>query len=200
MRTKVEGFVFAGGQGKRMGTSKAALKFGESTFLERAVATLQTTADRVRVVAASSRQVSLPGVEVVTDKIAGAGPVGALYSALLESETDFNLILPCDTPLVKSRLCRAVLAASDGFDAVIPLDGKGRLQPVHGCYSFRCRDPLLEMLKKGERRLHMVSSLDCLRIRLLPAAEAGISDRCFFNVNRPADLEKLGRMMKKAAR
>jgi molybdenum cofactor cytidylyltransferase len=53
------------------------------------------------------------------------------------------LILPADLPLVQSATLRAIAAALEGCDAVVPVFAGQRGHPVG--FSARCRDALLNL-------------------------------------------------------
>jgi molybdopterin-guanine dinucleotide biosynthesis protein A len=84
------GFILAGGQSRRMGRDKAALNWGNRSLLDHMVHLLSTVADRVRVV----------GRGDLPDRVAGKGPLGGILTALEASETEENLVVAVDLPLL----------------------------------------------------------------------------------------------------
>jgi molybdopterin-guanine dinucleotide biosynthesis protein A len=102
--SSLTGFVLAGGASRRMGRPKASLQLDGEHMLERQIRVLRSVARRVAVVGSS------PGCPVkfdapcFPDAIAGRGPLGGIYTALLECRTEFSLVLGCDLPFVNSRL------------------------------------------------------------------------------------------------
>src|SRR5215207_2671871 len=89
-RSSTNGFILAGGQSRRMGTDKATLKWGETSLLDHMLQLLSTVADRVSVVGRGN----------FPDAIAGKGPLGGILTALQTTDSDFNLFLAVDLPLL----------------------------------------------------------------------------------------------------
>ena len=78
--------ILAGGLAKRMnGANKAHLRIGAERIVESQLRLLRRVADPVFIVSNRSKDFSDLGVEVVPDAIAGAGPLGGIYTALLAS-------------------------------------------------------------------------------------------------------------------
>lgn len=90
------GFILAGGESRRMGRDKAALEWGNGFLLDHMVQLLSTVAGRVRVV----------GREELPDRIPGKGPLGGILTALEATDTEENLIVAVDLPLLTEAFLR----------------------------------------------------------------------------------------------
>ena len=88
--TSTNGFILAGGQSRRMGQDKAALRWGSGSLLDHMTLLLSTVADPVRVV----------GRGDLPDRISGRGPLGGILTALETSDREANLVLAVDLPLL----------------------------------------------------------------------------------------------------
>jgi len=88
--TSTNGFILAGGQSRRMGRDKAALKWGTGSLLDHMTQLLSTVADPVRVV----------GRGQLPDRIPGKGPIGGILTALETSDREANILLAVDLPLL----------------------------------------------------------------------------------------------------
>jgi molybdopterin-guanine dinucleotide biosynthesis protein A len=100
----VSGFVLAGGKSLRMGRDKAIMEFQGHTLLEHMVRLVSTAASPVRIV----------GRENLPDKVPGCGPLGGIQTALDVTESEWNLFVAVDLPLLTSEFlkwfCRRLVA------------------------------------------------------------------------------------------
>ncbi len=190
-----EGFILAGGKSGRLGRDKAFLRYRGSPLIELARRCLVSAGLSVTVVADSRERFRSLGLPVVVDRVSGAGPLGAVFTALTASRSQDNYFIPCDTPLVAPRLYRILARAGRDFDVVVPRDAAGGLHPLCAYYSRTAADPIRRLLETGARRVDSVLEAEDLRVHVLPAVEWKLPDEGFLNVNTPADWELLQRKM-----
>src|SRR5262249_42771698 len=129
------------------------------------------------------------GVRVVADAIAGAGPLGGLYTALLDAGHDRVLVLACDLPFVSAALLQRLATesgTSEEIDAVVPRTARG-LEPLCAVYRKACAGRARAQIARGD--LRMTALLADLSVRELGhdalAPEHG--EALFENVNTPHD-------------
>lgn len=190
-----EGFILAGGKSGRLGRDKAFLRYRGSPLIELARRCLESAGLPVAIVADSRERFRSLGLPVLVDRISGAGPLGAVFTALTASRSQDNYFIPCDTPLVPPRLYRVLARAGRDFDVVVPRDAAGGLHPLCAYYSRNAADPIRRLLETGVRRVDSVLEAEDLRVHVLSAAEWNLPDQGFLNVNTPADWELLQRKM-----
>ncbi len=177
-----------------MGRAKATLRFGRTTMLERIVAELGRVFSEIVIAAApegvDAFRPGFAGITVIRDKIAYAGPAGALERGLRAASNDVAFACSCDLPMLKAGVARELCLMIGDHDAVIP-EVAGRLQTLHAAYRKRCAESLAAMRQAGEPRLRRI--LDSIRARIVPEDELRRLDpdlRSFLNVNTPADYER----------
>lgn len=199
MDANFSGYVLAGGRSSRMGRDKAFLEFSGDTFLARAVEVLQTVCrERVKIVL-NRRQTDFiekipAGIPAVFDVYAERGALGGIHAALADCRTGCAVIIACDLPFVSveaiKNLSEMALAA-ERFEAVIPRQPDGRLQPL--CAVYRAE----KCLAKLEKYISQSSSnavrdfLETLDAKIVDANTLADDENLFFNVNRPADFESI---------
>lgn len=188
-----EGFILAGGKSGRLGRDKAFLRFRGSSLIESARRCLESAGLPVTIVADSRERFRSLGLPVLVDRVAGAGPLAAVFTALTASRSRDNYFIPCDTPLVPPRLYRVLARAGRDFDVVAPRDSKGGLHPLCAYYSRTAVDPIRRLLEAGARRVDSVLESEDLRVHVLSARAWDLPDEGFLNVNTPADWERLQR-------
>src|SRR5262249_49462405 len=92
----VNGFVLAGGKSLRFGRDKALLDWHGRTLLQHMVELLASVTDQVRVV----------GRYPLPDLVAGCGPLSGILTALETSETDSNIVVAVDLPLLTKEFLK----------------------------------------------------------------------------------------------
>lgn len=181
-----------------MGRPKETLILGGESMLDRQIRLLRSVASRVAVIGGANDNTGGCNVIRVPDVFPGRGPLAGLYTALLQSRTEYNLILGCDLPLVNERLLRylADRAAASGSDITVPRSRDGRLQPLCGVYRRRCLHAIRSRLSTGENKLRsFFSMVRCDVIPWADLARAGFPPSVFQNMNTPEEYECVRRMI-----
>ncbi|HEX5475917.1 MAG TPA: molybdenum cofactor guanylyltransferase [Vicinamibacterales bacterium] len=188
-RAPVAAAILAGGRARRMGgTRKWALVVDGARIIDRQLAALAGLADPVLIVAPDPAPFAGLPARVVADRVAGAGALGGIYTAVAESPHDRVLVLACDLPFVsRAWLQRLVDASTEGIDAVVPRTARGR-EPLCAVYAKGCEAPIAAQLRRGDLRAAHLP--DGLRVRELgpeTLAEYDPDGLLFVNVNTPHD-------------
>lgn len=192
----VTGFVLAGGASRRMRRPKASLQLDGESMLERQIRLLRSVARRVVVVGGAAGHLDKFNVPIVPDVVANRGPLGGIYTALLESRTEFSLILGCDLPFVKRNLLALLMlrAGAGRSDVIVPRTWDGRLQTLCTVYRRRVRYAIRTRLNEGQYKLSgFFPMVRCTIISWRELADAGIHAHVFDNMNSPEDYESARR-------
>jgi molybdopterin-guanine dinucleotide biosynthesis protein A len=172
------GFILAGGQSRRMGRDKAALKWGPGSLLDHMVQLLSTVADRVRVA----------GRGELPDRIPGKGPLGGILTALEATETEENLIVAVDLPLLTPAFLREFHTRFLASPRPLMACRVGETFPL--CLGVRkclC-DEVARRL--ADDNLAIQAFINETNAEIL---EGGIDSSIFANANSPEDWEGLQR-------
>jgi molybdopterin-guanine dinucleotide biosynthesis protein A len=191
---EISAAILAGGRATRLqGADKASLLVGGRRIIERQLAALAEVAGEVRIIVAAgagdaARYADL-GVPIVADAVAGVGPLGGLYTALLEARYDRVLVLACDMPFVPAAVLQHLVIESgtgEQVDAVVPRSGAG-LEPLCALYRRQTAPAVRALIDSGERR--MTALLARLRVRAIDEGAFAPYDggTLFMNVNTPHD-------------
>jgi molybdopterin-guanine dinucleotide biosynthesis protein A len=191
-RPPITGAILAGGRSSRLGTNKALVTLGGRPIIRRVLSALTTALPEVMIIAADPVAYADLGVPVLPDRVAGAGPLGGLYTALIESRLPHVFCIACDMPFAHPAVIAALAARAAEADVVVPESADG-LEPLHAVYAQGCLPALAALLASGERRVAALFELERVRVCRVPAAALLALDpsgRAFDNVNTP---EELGR-------
>lgn len=176
------GFVLAGGRSVRMGRDKALLSYRGGRLLEHVAGVLsEVLPAHVAIVGDPSRYGCI-GYPVLSDRIAGCGPLGGIHTALSVSPTDWNLVVACDMPNLEAAVLRTLVARAmrSKTDCVTACGPSGDPEPLCAVYHRRCL-PVLERAIR-DKRLKMRNLLSELKTEPFPVDAAMLA-----NLNTPAE-------------
>lgn len=153
---RVGAIVMCGGRSRRMGTSKAWLRFGEEYLLQRVVRLLTDALEPVFVVSARGQRLPrLPdNVEVIQDRVADCGPLAALAAGLdaISPQADAAFVSGCDAPFLRAEFVLRLARLADEADITVP-HASGRLHPLAAVYRVSVLPVIQKMLNDGTLRL-----------------------------------------------
>ena len=188
-QNKVSGVVLAGGLARRMGQQdKGLILFNDKPLVSYALTAMKPLVDELLISAnrnrAIYRQLGYPVISDASDSY--DGPLAGILSAMQATQNPILLIMPCDSPLVKTEhLARLLSALTDDTDIAAAYDGQ-RLHPVFAALKTSLQTDLQQYLNNGERKLqywfnrHAVIKVDFSQ-----------TPEIFANINTHEELEAL---------
>ena len=198
---KFDGFILIGGRSSRFGTDKAFAEIDGRSLARRALDTVRLALPdtRVTMVAGTDAQFAIEAIQLkagfIFDLYPNRGPLGGLHAALAHAETPWLFLMACDFPLMESALIACLAEKVSGeYDAVIPRQPDGRLQPLCGFYNVGKCSAVVDALIQLPRSVSMHDVLEGLNVRIVSGEEYGsitAATDAFLNVNRPQDLDSL---------
>ena len=176
-----------------MGSDKALLTFHDQTLLARALNTTAAVAGRVVIVGPPQRYATYG--QVIADVYADCGPLGGIHAALSGTETDFNLVLSVDMPLMTAQFMEWLLErARNASEWMVVPDALGGQQPLCAVYRRPVQALAEQALKDGDYKIgHMFTRAPTLLIPEAEMRDAGFSPEIFRNVNTAEEYEALVR-------
>ncbi len=205
-------FVLAGGKSTRMGRDKALLEVDGQPLIALALERLRALGLTPRI--CGVRPDLTRFAEVVPDNFPQSGPLGGIEAALAASDTELNLFLPVDAPLIPIEFLHWLMQRAEESKAVatIPVAG-GREQPLSAVYSRRLLPGLRAAMGAGHLKImtavreaaaSLGEAVDLFVVEDLEAAlppgvwpeDPPLCD-WFLNVNAPGDLEAVSAHLKK---
>jgi molybdopterin-guanine dinucleotide biosynthesis protein A len=176
-----------------MGTDKALLTFGEKTLLQLALEKAKLVSSATIIVGARERYGCYG--EVIEDRFPGCGPLGGIHAALCATETDLNLVMSVDMPLMSSGfLWWLVEAAASGQELAVVPEARQRLQPLCAVYRRAAKSVIEQALLLNEFRVSSIfAKIPTHYIHEDALIAAGLSPEIFVNLNTPAEYEAAGR-------
>ncbi len=150
----ITGIILAGGKSSRMGSDKGFLELNNKPFVQYSIDAVTPLVSKIIIVSDHSTYDSF-GLTRVTDHIKDAGPISGIYSGLEASDTEYNLILSCDIPLITSEVLEKLIHEIDSTTEIIQAESNGKSMPLVALYKRSVKTKFLELLQNEERRLRI---------------------------------------------
>ncbi|HJZ39078.1 MAG TPA: molybdenum cofactor guanylyltransferase [Bacteroidales bacterium] len=186
----VTGIVLAGGESSRMGQDKSLMLFRDQPLICYAIDSLQPVCRKV-VISSNKAVYDFTGCEVWPDEMSVNAPMIGIYTCLRRSESEWNLVLSCDMPLVDTRLLEFLLTGCIDTDLVVPDHDGNCVEPLCGVYNKRLI-PLLEKLihVQDYSLMHLIREARS-RLIVIGTELAFYRPNMFLNVNTIEDFRLL---------
>jgi len=184
----VTGVILAGGVSSRMGANKALLKIGNTPLIETIYRKLCRIFRDVIIITNTPGEYAFIPCRTAPDIFPDVGSIAGLHSGLVNSSTERIFVVACDMPLLNAELIRRLCAVDGEWDAVVPVNDAGYLEPLHAIYARSSLDGIQEALDQGNKSILLL--FDRIRIRKVEWEEiSGIEGAAesFRNVNTPED-------------
>jgi molybdopterin-guanine dinucleotide biosynthesis protein A len=198
MYDNITGIILSGGYSSRMGEDKALLKAGNQTIIERISILLKSLFSNVIIITNTLSDYKFLNVPLYEDIYKHKGPLSGIHSGLVNSKTESNFIISCDTPLITKQLVKYIVDFSSNKPVRYCADSHHQ-HPLVGLYSrkllqeiekvFKSTDYSFSSKEKKYSLRNFLKNVDAeiIQIEQLPF----YSNKILFNVNSPTDLLKL---------
>jgi len=174
-----------------MGTDKAFLEIRGQSLLKNALELAQIVTSDVRIVGNSARFSEFG--TVVQDVYADRGPLGGIHSALTSSDTELNLVMGVDLPLLDGRFLQHLIHIAENSDALVTVPQvNGYYEPL--CAVYRKEFGTLADAALAANRNKVDALFSGVPIRVVSDDElvaAGFSSAMFRNINTPEDWKQI---------
>ena len=156
-QTKVTGVILAGGLARRMNNQdKGLLPYKGRPLVSYAIAAFTGVTDQIIINANRNREhyqaFGLPVVADQTDNF--DGPLAGVLTAMIYTDADVLVVVPCDSPLIKAEHLQKLLAvcAENAADVAVAFDGV-RLHPVFLAIKTSLKTSLENYLSSNQRKV-----------------------------------------------
>jgi molybdopterin-guanine dinucleotide biosynthesis protein A len=192
--------IIAGGPARRLGgVTKPLLEIAGQTIADRQLAVLRPLFPRILAVASDPAPWRARGVEVVGDRVPGAGPLAGL-SAALEAAGDAEAVvcLAGDLPFLSPALLAALRDRAPEAEALAPRPG-GHAEPLCARYAVRARAVVDARLGAGRLAVHeLLAELATVWLPDQALAALDPEGLSFVNLNTPDDLRRAEELARRA--
>lgn len=127
-------FILCGGKHSGTEPDKGLLLFQNKPFIEHIIQAILPITAAIKLVTITKEYDYLP-YQKIPDIITDKGPLGGIYTALTNSETEFNLILSCDIPLISTALLSELISKHNQEAGITVFASESKTHPLIGIYS-----------------------------------------------------------------
>lgn len=182
----ITGIILVGGKSSRMGVDKGLLYYKGEHFISTIINAVKPLVKEI-ILVGNNPAYDRFDLKRVEDIMPDSGPLAAVYTGLTHSNTQHNLILSCDVPLITPFLLEILLKEWTPGDEVVQFSTNGKKTPLVALYQKSIQDVLYEQIKAGERKLSTV--VEMCKTKSLAVGKALASQ--LKNINTPDEFRKL---------
>jgi molybdopterin-guanine dinucleotide biosynthesis protein A len=192
----VAAVLLAGGSSGRMGKDKALLAINAVPVVQWLALRLREITDEVMISTNNPSAYEFLGLPIIPDRFPGHGPMAGIHAAMHQTRRPWMLVLACDLPGVSAQFLRNMVERKSGFEAVIPINSDGELQPVCALYHRSCLPAMERNLAANDNGLIFLLREPGLRIHQLRLKEELFSNSELLDIDTPEDFAKFLRISK----
>lgn len=175
--------IMAGGKSSRMGRPKALLEYAGFTFMDHII--YNTSVFDRQYISANDSLYNGFGCRVIPDTVAGAGPLGAVCSALEKCKSEYVFFIPCDMPFITQETVFHLFDKMNSDADAAVFTAEGRVFPTIAVYRKTVLPQARKQLESGNYK--MMDLLGLIRTQYVSSPYP----QQFKNINTPRDYEAI---------
>ncbi len=194
--------ILCGGKSSRMGRDKGSMIIQDKPMIKHILSTLNHQINEAIIVLNEQARIDRYGefinpqdytytITFVEDKIKDKGPMPGIMTGLSYINSDYALILPCDSPYVSKNYIQTIFSEiNNDYQAIVPYHNtENKLktsEPLHSIYNKNIV-PIIENLVE-EDTLHIKGLIEKIDTKFVLIDNKKIEEKEFRNLNRPSDI------------
>jgi len=191
--------ILAGGFSRRFGSDKGLVVLANKPLVVHVIDRISPVVDEVLMVVSSEAQkqnfepILENKAKLIIDKDDSQSPLIGAITGFETAKGEYSVLLPCDTPLISTKIVQFFLDLCTNRSAVIPRWPSGYIEPLQAVYHTKSA---LTAAKNAlaEGNMNMQSMIDDLMgvryVSTMVLEQMEPELVTFFNVNTPQDLQK----------
>ena len=180
--------ILCGGKSSRMQSEKGLVLYQNKPFIEYIIEAALPISNTILLIT-NTNDYDYLAYKKIKDIVIDKGPLGGIYTALVHSETENNLILSCDIPLISTNILRKLIEKHTiSFDVSI-FEETNQIHPLIGIYSKKVLPILKKSIESNElKMMHFICSVNHQLIWIEDQ-----NKQQFQNINSLLELEELNK-------
>ena len=178
--------ILCGGKSSRMQSEKGLVLFQGVPFIEHIIKAVLPIASQIQLIT-NSVDYDYLAYKKIKDIELDKGPIGGIYSALTHSNSELNLILSCDIPLISTELLLELIQKHEEKMQISVFSDSEQIHPLIGIYSKKILQILKEAINNSNlRMMDIIHNVDAQIIKV-----GADKSNQFRNINSVAELNEL---------
>lgn len=194
--------ILCGGQSRRMGQDKGSMIIQDKPMIKHILSTLNHHIDEAIIVLNDKSRVDRYSefinsndysyqINFLEDKIKNKGPLPGIMTGLGKINSNYALVLPCDSPYVSEKYIETIFSQIDvNYQAIVPYhDETNRLktsEPLHSIYKKEIIADIEKLV--NDDILHIKGLIEKIDTKFVLIDNKKIEKKEFRNLNRPEDI------------
>ncbi|NCA87037.1 MAG: hypothetical protein EOM83_15990 [Clostridia bacterium] len=211
-KKEITGILLAGGKSSRMSQEKGLVLLYGKPLVTYALEAFAPWCTEI-LISSNSHAYDHLGCRVVPDIIANSGPMGGIYSCMLQSQSEekdakaspqssknternkeWFFVLSCDMPRITSKTVAHIISLSGDAEITVPWHGGEHYEPLCAVYSRRLLPLMESYIHEGNFKIpDLIKQVNTRRI-LIPD-DPVLNEADFYNVNTRRELNELEKVM-----
>lgn len=188
------GVILSGGKSSRMGTNKSLLKLGNKPVIQNISEELQACSDEVIIVSNQHETYDFLGVQQISDRYNGKGPLAGIEAALYQFDADIYMFAACDMPFLSKEIYGFLLQHLAHYDAVVPIYNS-QMHPLAGIYKKNVLSQVQAQIEKGNLKVKdFFAHVNVNYVRNFSHFPDDLLEKHFFNMNYPYQYREARRL------
>ena len=185
---QIAAIILAGGLSSRMGEDKGLIDLNGIPMIGHVINTLKEITDNIMIISNNDAYKQF-GYPVYSDIISNKGPIGGIYTGLIKSSSETNIVISCDSPFVTASFLNILLTKSNGHEVTIS-SYNDRIHPTIGIYKPSIVSTIKQQIDSNEFKLMRIIKKVQHQIIPFSSSDKAIDPIIFSNINTKQDLLK----------
>ncbi|MFB9054328.1 molybdenum cofactor guanylyltransferase [Formosa undariae] len=180
-------YILCGGKSSRMQTEKGLVMFNNKPFIEWILEAVKPISNQIYLITENT-DYSIYNYPLLADIHKNKGPVGGIHTALTHTNTQQNLILSCDIPMISTHIINRYLINSKVINSNIAfVSDSTRDYPLIGMYSVNNLQKFEDAIQQNHLKLmSLIQASTYHRIQV-----ASRDFEALYNINTKDELRTL---------
>jgi molybdenum cofactor guanylyltransferase len=179
--------ILAGGKSSRMKEEKGLVYFNGKKLVEHVIESVKKITNKIIIITANSAYEQF-GYPCIEDEMKDKGPLGGIFTGLVHSSTQKNLVVGCDMPFLSERILSELINKCSDEDVLLT-EHLGLAEPLCSIYDRSCITHIRPLLEQNQ--LKITDALAGLKTRVISFdKEEWFAGNEFANINSIEELNK----------